>query len=275
MATDQTKNGTGGLWFEHLSCRETPVFRLFCFPYAGGSPEIFRNWQRWFPQEIEVCLVHLPGRGRRIVESAMTRLLDLVNAIADSMGPEIRLPYALYGHSMGALISFELSLELIRRYSTGPQHLFVSGRSAPQWPRTRRPIFHLPHEDFLTELKRLNGTPREILEDPDLLKFFLSVLRADFEMVETYEYQHRGTLNCPITVYSGLNDEDVSLESCQAWREQTTSDCRITMVRGDHFFIRNPKSEFVSVFGNDIVSAVPAWHNAEPINKDSLVLEDQ
>jgi medium-chain acyl-[acyl-carrier-protein] hydrolase len=263
MAMNNTEAGTDRLWFEYLSRTKTPVLRLFCFPYAGGSAEIYRNWQRWFPPEIGICLVHLPGRGKRMVESAFIRVLALVNAIADRMGPEIRIPYALYGHSMGALISFELSWELIRRYGASPQHLFVSGRSAPQWPRTRPATFHLPHDDFLVELKRLNGTPRDVLEQPDLMKLFLGVLRADFEMVETYEYQSRGPLDCPITVYSGLHDEDVSPEACHAWCDQTTSRCRIRMVNGDHFFIRDPKSEFVNVFRNDVLSAVAARHDNE------------
>ena len=258
MAINNTAPSTDLLWFEYLSRTKTPALRLFCFPYAGGSAEIYRHWQKRFPKEIDICLVHLPGRGKRMLEHSFTRVSALVNAIADRMGPEIRVPYALYGHSMGALISFELSWELIRRYSAGPQHLFVSGRSAPQWPNTRPNTFHLPNDEFLVELRRLNGTPPDVLENPDLVKLFLGVLRADFEMVQTYAYQRRGPLDCPITVYSGLHDGDVSREACQAWCEQTTSRCRIRMFSGDHFFIRDPKSEFVNVFRNDVLSAVRA-----------------
>lgn len=232
------------------------MLRLFCFPYAGGSADIYRHWQRQFPAEIDICLVHLPGRGKRMAEPSFTRVSALVNAIADRMGPEIKVPYVLYGHSMGALISFELSWELIRRYSAAPQHLFVSGRSAPQWPKTQPATFRLPHDEFLGELKRLNGTPREVLENSELMELFLGILRADFEMVETYEYQRRGPLECPITVYSGLHDEDVPSESCHAWREQTTSRCKIRMLNGDHFFIRDPRSEFVNVFRKDVLSTV-------------------
>lgn len=245
------------LWFEDLSSWKTPALRLFCFPYAGGSAEIYRNWQGSFPPEIGICLVHLPGRGKRIAERAFTRVSSLVKAIADRMEPKIRKPYALYGHSMGALISFELSWELILRYGAKPQHLFVSGRSAPQWPRSRPAIFLLPDDDLLVELKRLNGTPRDVLENPDLMALFLGVLRADFEMVETYQYQRRGRLDCPITVYSGLYDNDIPLEACHAWSDQTASRCIMRMFKGDHFFIRDPKSEFVNVFRNDVLTALP------------------
>jgi surfactin synthase thioesterase subunit len=257
--TEGSGSGPGPRWFEHLSRARMPLLRVFCLPYAGGSTEVYRGWQRWFPPEIDICLIHLPGRGRRMAERAFTRAMPLVNAIAERMGPELTVPYALYGHSMGALISFELSWELIRRYGDGPQHLFVSGRSAPQWPRLEPPTFHLPHDDFIAELRRLNGTPPDVLDNPDLIKLFLGVLRADFEAVETYEYRSRGPLDCPITVYCGLQDEDVSQESCRAWRDQTTSCCEIRMLNGDHFLVRDPQPEFVNAFRNDILSAVPSW----------------
>jgi medium-chain acyl-[acyl-carrier-protein] hydrolase len=258
---NRIEGNTDRIWFEYLSREKSPDLRLFCFPYAGGSAEIYRHWQKWFPPNISICLVYLPGRGKRMRESAFTRVSALVGAIADRMGSEIRAPYALYGHSMGALVSFELSWELIRRYGIGPQHLFVSGHNAPKWPRTRPITFNLPDDDFLLRLKQLNGTPRDVLENPDLMELFSGILRADFEMVETYEYQHRGRLNCPITVYSGLEDQDVSLEACHGWSDQTTSRCRIRMLNGDHFFIRDPKSEFASVFRNDVLSAVSVCHS--------------
>lgn len=248
------------LWFEHLSRSKAPALRLFCFPYAGGSAEIYRNWQQWFPQEIDLCLVHLPGRGKRMGEKAFTQAIPLVHAIADHISREINIPYALYGHSMGALISFELGWELFRRHGSGPQHLLVSGRSAPQWPRTQPRTFHLPYDEFLVELERLNGTPREVLANPELMKLFLGVLRADFETVETYEYLPKDRLAWPITVYAGMDDQHVSVESCQAWREQTTSACKIRMLPGDHFFIRNPRLEFASAFRSDVLSAAYAGH---------------
>jgi medium-chain acyl-[acyl-carrier-protein] hydrolase len=264
---NKSEPGTDRLWFEYLSSTKMSGLRLFCFPYAGGSAEIYRDWQKWFPPDIEVCLVHLPGHGKRIAETAFTRISALVSTLGDRMGPEIRTPYALCGHSMGALISFELSWELTRRYGAGPQHLFVAGRSAPQWPRNRPATFHLPDDEFLLELKRLNGTPRDVLENPDLMELFLGVLRADFELVETYEYQHTGPLDCPITVYSGLDDEDIPLEACQAWRHETTSICTIRRFKGDHFFIRDSKSEFVNVFRNDVLSAVSVWHEKMNLSK--------
>jgi medium-chain acyl-[acyl-carrier-protein] hydrolase len=243
------------LWFEHLSRTKTPTLRVFCMPYAGGSADIYRGWQRWFPEQIDICLVHLPGRGTRVREEPFTQLTPLVKAIAAHIGGETKIPYALYGHSMGALISFELGRELFGRHRNSPAHVFVSGCRAPQWPKTEPPTFNLPHDKFIHELKRLNGTPREVLDDRELMEVFLKILRADFEIVDTYEYHPKERLSCPITVYGGLQDEDVSVESCRAWQEQTSANCKVHMFEGDHFFMRDPQSEFGWAFRNDIMRA--------------------
>lgn len=243
---------------EHLSPDSKPLLQLFCFPYAGGSADVYRGWQRCLPDQVDICLVHLPGRGDFIAEPSFTRLADLVDAVAGRLQEEVVAPYALYGHSMGALISFELSRELFRRHGTGPEHLFVSGCRAPQWPKSEPLIFNLPHDRFIAELERLNGTPREVLADPEFVELFINPLRADFELVETYDYHPAERLPCPITAYGALEDQDVPLESCRAWREQTSADYRMRILNGDHFFIRNPRSEFMTVFPNDIQSAIPS-----------------
>jgi medium-chain acyl-[acyl-carrier-protein] hydrolase len=251
------------LWFEPLSQTNKPALRLFCFPYAGGSADLYRGWQRWFPPQIEICLVHLPGRGKRLRERAFTAAIPLVNAIADRMDCETNIPYALYGHSMGALISFELARELLRRRGPAPEQLFVSGRNAPQWPRSESATFYLPHDEFISELRSLDGTPKEVLDNPELMELFIPLLRADFEIVETYKYRPGEKLSCPITVYGGFQDKHVPIASCQAWQEQTSAGCRVRMVNGGHFFIRNPGRDFMVAFSGDVLRAVPASREAE------------
>jgi medium-chain acyl-[acyl-carrier-protein] hydrolase len=191
-------------------------------------------------------------------EKAFTRIKPLVAAVASAIGPEVQVPYALYGHSMGAIIGFELARELASGQGKGPEHLFVSGRRAPQWPNTEPPSFHLPHDEFIAELKRLKGTPDEVLAHPELMELFLSLLRADFELVDTYEFKPGQLLSCPITVYGGLSDEHVPAESCRAWREQTSGVCRTRMVQGDHFFVRQPGPDFVNSFRQDVLSVASA-----------------
>jgi medium-chain acyl-[acyl-carrier-protein] hydrolase len=242
-------------WFEPLSRAKVPRLRLFCFPHAGGSADVCRAWQRWLPEELDICLVHLPGHGRNMGEQPFTRLAPLVSAVADYINHETTIPHGLYGHSMGALICFELARELCR-HGPGPQHLFVSGHGAPQWPRSRPPIFNLPHAEFISELKRLNGTPAELFDNPELLELFLNILRADFEILDTYEYRDMEPLSCPITVYGGLADQHVSTASCHAWERQTSATCTVRMFKGDHFFIRNPGREFTTAFRADLLNAV-------------------
>ncbi len=249
-------------WFEHLSAVNESSRRLFCFPYAGGSANAYRRWRWSLPERVEVCLAHLPGRGRDMGGQAFTQLMPLVKAVADCIDLETNVPYYLYGHSMGALISFEVARELFRRHRTGPRHLFVSGRSAPQWPCKEPKLFNLPHDRFLEELKKINGTPMEVLRDPQLMEVFMNVLRADFEVVETYEYIPREPLPCPITVYGGLKDEDVPIESCEAWRQETSADCKVRMFAGDHFFIRDSLGEFITAFRGDLLIAA-----SEPFRK--------
>lgn len=263
MTASRSSVNSNPLWFEHLSRGQKPSLRLFCFPHAGGTSESYRSWQRWFPEQIDLCLVHLPGRSKRLREPAFTQTAPLVKAIADRIVPELDVPYALYGHSMGATISFELARELFRRHITPPQHLFVSGRRAPQCPRTEPITFNLPHDEFIAELRRLNGTPKEVLENPELLELFMDLLRADFELVDTYEYHPAEPLSCPITVYGGLHDKEVSAETCNAWKEQTSASFDVRMVSGDHFFIRNPIQDFMSAFRSDVLNAVPALRKQE------------
>ena len=191
-------------WFNHSVPSRKHSLRLYCFPYAGGSAQVFSQWQRQFPPEIDLCLVNLPGRGRRITEPLVKRLTFLVQSIADALVRELQEfpgPFALFGHSMGATISFEVARELRRRGVMEPAHLFVAGRRAPQLPDSDPVTFNLPHDPFIAELRKLNGTPSELLEDPELLELYLPVIRADFELIQTYEYYEEEPLSCPITAY--------------------------------------------------------------------------
>jgi medium-chain acyl-[acyl-carrier-protein] hydrolase len=239
-------------WFERLATADTPVLQLYCFPYAGGSAQVFREWRQHLPPQIEVCLVHLPGRGRSMGEPLFRRLRPLVVAAADAMAPGLQGRFAFYGHSMGATISFELARELRRRKLDLPCHLFVSGRQAPTVPESEPPIFDLPHQEFLAAIKRLNGTPNEFFDHPELQELFMPLLRADFEMVDTYEYVPEPPLACPISVYGGEQDIRVHFESLVAWEKQTSAKFSVRMLPGDHFFIDGHKMEFIKAFRNDL-----------------------
>ena len=133
--------------------------RLFCFPYAGAGASIFRTWPDGLPADVEICPVQYPGRGTRPMETPFTEISSLVRALAQAMLPLVDKPFAFFGHSLGALVAFELAQELRRQSSLQPARLFVSADRAPQIPRRNRPIHALPEGEFLAELRRLNGIP--------------------------------------------------------------------------------------------------------------------
>lgn len=245
-------------WFEHTSQIKRPILRLFVFPYAGGSVQAFQSWSGYFPVEVDLCLVNLPGHGKRFGERAFVRLTRLVEVLADQIACEIQPPFIFYGHSMGALVSFELARELFRRYGDGPSHLFLSGHGAPHLPKSEPDTFNLPDSEFIANLKRLNGTPLQLLNDPEARQIFLPMLRADFEVVNTYEYRDAQPLLCPLSIYGGLQDMDVPVASLSAWEVHTSATCKVRLFEGDHFFIHDSRSEFVQILRNDVLSGYPS-----------------
>ncbi|MBN3896250.1 MAG: thioesterase [Nostoc sp. NOS(2021)] len=233
--------------------------RLFCFPYAGGSSTIFRTWPNSLPSNIEVCAVEYPGRGRQIKSAPLTRLESLVEAIAPVLIPYLDKPFAFFGHSMGGLVSFELTRLLRSQYSLAPFHLFISARRAPQIPFTKPPLHVLSDPDLQDELRSLNGTPKAVLETPELMQMFLPILRADFAVLETYIYTQKQPLECPITVFGGLQDQEVSHDELQAWREQTIAAFSLQMFDGDHFFIHSHQQLLFKLISQELQMRNHSW----------------
>ncbi len=214
--------------------------RLFCFPYAGAGALIFRKWSDALPRDIEVCPIQLPGRGTRLKEPPFTKLSSLIEALTRALDPLLDKPFAFFGHSLGALIGFELARQIRRQYGVHPVRLFASAGRAPQIPHRALPIHTLPDNQFLAELRRLNGTPRELLDHEELMEVMLPILRADFALYETYLYSTEPPLNCPISAFGGLQDRRVSASDLEAWRSQTSASFSLRMFPGDHFFLKQP-----------------------------------
>ena len=227
-------------WFQVLPNPAARI-RLFCFPYAGGGSSIFRPWSNAFLHQIELVLALLPGRESRVREPGYTRLEDLVEALAGEIPPFLDKPFAFFGHSMGALIDFELARRLRDERGLEPEHLFVSGRRAPRIPRRDPYVHDLPEGEFVAELERLNGTPREVLEHEELMALMIPLLRADFSVCHRYTYAPGEPLSCPITVLGGTHDEEAPRHELDPWREETTGDFSIHVLEGDHFFINQKK----------------------------------
>ena len=229
--------------------------RLFCFPYAGGGSSIFRTWPKCLPETIAVCPVELPGRGARLREAPRTRLADLVGEMAEGLSPYLDRPFAFFGHSMGALLGFELARTLRRMGGPLPRHLFVSGHRAPQIPDPGPHVHALPEPAFVAELRRLGGTPPAVLEHEELMQLLLPILRADFALVETYAYAPESPLSCPITALGGREDPEAGPGDLAAWRDQTTGDFSLRMLPGDHFFVHTAQPLLLAALSHALQTA--------------------
>ncbi|HXQ71950.1 MAG TPA: alpha/beta fold hydrolase [Pyrinomonadaceae bacterium] len=231
--------------------------RLFCFPYAGSSAQIFHAWQQELPNEIEVSPVHLPGRGKRAREKPFTDLLALAEVLTAELSPHVDKPYALFGHSVGATVAFEVARAFRREGLPLPLHLFVSGCRAPQLSHTRDRSYDLPTGNLIGRLRELNGTPSEILESL-AMEFFLPIIRADLQMIQTYNYSVEAPLSCPISAFGGWQDLAEPLEMISAWREQTTSSFQRQMFAGDHFFLHSEHDHLLQTISQQLSEFIDA-----------------
>jgi medium-chain acyl-[acyl-carrier-protein] hydrolase len=212
---------------------------------------IYHKWPQALEDFAEVHAAQLPGRESRLREPPLTRLTELCAELARAVLPFLDgRPFAFFGHSMGALLAFELARKLARETGREPVHLFVSGRPAPQSPRERR-TFDLPEPEFIEELLSLNGTPREVLENAELRQLLLPTLRADFAACQTYEFEPGPPLGCPVTVFGGLQDE-VGREQLEGWGEQTTAAFNLHMFPGDHFFLNTSQRPLLDLIARDL-----------------------
>ncbi len=239
------------LWFSNLRPNPRANIRLFCVPYAGGGAQIYQQWPDLLPPTFEVWAVNLPGRGKRLIEPSFPDLPSLVAALTEAFRPLLDKPFALFGHSMGALIAYETARALRKINSPMPVHFFASGCFAPHLPDPY-PIHHLPHQEFLNELRRLGGMPKEVLESQELMELILPSLRADFTATEEFVYQDELPVPFPISVFGGWRDHLTTKESLEAWRIHTTGYFAMRMLPGDHFFIHSTQSLLLDLIVSEL-----------------------
>ena len=212
------------------------AIRLYSFPYAGGNSTIFRDWQRYFPSAIEICPVELPGRGQRLKEPLLRDLEKLARLTAEGLKPLLRPPFALFGHSMGALVAFEVA-RIFAHEDISPEMLFVAGARAPHFRENVRHTYDLPEAEFLEELRTINGTPAKLLNNAEMMDLLLPIIRADFQAVQTYRHMPGPPLTCPIVAFGGLVDSKIQADQLCGWRDYTVGEFSHGMLNGDHFFI--------------------------------------
>jgi surfactin synthase thioesterase subunit len=224
---------------------------LYCFPHAGGGAALFYPWTRQVPDWLHILPVHLPGRENRHAEAAFTNLPALVAELACELAPLLRPPFAFFGHSLGALLAYELA----RTLPVPPCHLFVSSSRAPHLPRRAAPICQLPDADFLNAMQtRYQALPAAVLEDRDMLALFLPVLRADFTLFDTYHYEPTAALPFPVTAYGGEQDREADARGLSAWRERTNSSFELRLFPGGHFYLKEQQTALLQAVTLKLIS---------------------
>lgn len=219
--------------------RPAAKFRLFCFPYAGGGAYEYRSWAQALSEEIELCAIQLQGRESRLRETPFTQIRKLVETIGDEITPFFDKPFFFFGHSFGAITSFEVTRFLRDNNLPLPEHLFVSGSRAPQVPNPEPPVYHLPDSEMIDAVcSRYDGIPKEVLAHEEMMALLLPAMRADFTMSDTYSYSNAPPFDFAITCLGSEDDPCTSIDSLNAWRKQTTGDFVLKVFSGGHFFIR-------------------------------------
>lgn len=266
-------------WLPFGTAPGAPV-RLLCLPHAGAGAAVYRDWGSGFPADVGVCPVRPPGREKRRREPLLTSAGEIVSLLAGEVIEAVRPPYAIFGHSTGALCAFELTRQIRRLGAPGPVHLFVSGRRAPQLPMVRTQLSGLSVDELAAVLRRLGGTPEPILAQRDMLRMIQPLLVADFAVNEAYTYRPEPPLAVPITAFAATQDRGGDLGQMASWEEQTSVSFAVHTLSGGHFAVFDHVQEVASRITADLgplamIPVVPArqslgnrlWSSRSPVSR--------
>ncbi len=233
-------------WLHVFNISKQPKIRLYCFPYAGGNAGIFSRWADSFGSDVEICAISLPGRWKRLNEPSIANMNTLSLEIADAVRAESKTPFAFFGHSMGAILSFEVSRLLRKQGAMLPDHLFVSGAQAPHTlneadANRRKKVVHMNDDEFLGYLQLLSGTPGELLQNPEMRAHVLKTMLPDLQAIDGWQYKPAKPFNQNISVFVGTDDPVIDIDSARAWEQHTLNQCELNIISGDHFFIHTQK----------------------------------
>ncbi|MER8262134.1 thioesterase II family protein [Streptomyces albidoflavus] len=245
-----------GAWIRRYHPAPGAGVRLVCLPHAGGSASY------WFPMSaalaprVDVLSVQYPGRQDRHAEPCRESVAELADGVAEALAPYTGRPLALFGHSMGAVVGFEVARRLEERGTT-PAALFVSGRRAPSLHRDEN-VHQRDTEGIVAELKQLGGTDQRAFADPEILDMILPAVRADYKAVESYRYAPGTPLSCPLHVLTGDTDPRVTLDEARAWQSHTTGDVTLRVFSGGHFYLTDHQPAILSLVTDELLSTAAA-----------------
>ncbi|MEV0972898.1 thioesterase II family protein [Microtetraspora glauca] len=242
-------------WFRCPRPLPQAALRLFCLPYAGAGAGVFHPWPAALAPDVEVLGVQLPGRENRIVEPAEIDLAELAAAVTDATTSDGR-PYALYGHSLGARLAFELIRALRRGGASLPVRLYVGAARAPHLTgsATFDGLSRVPDDELLARVVAGGGVPEAVAGEPELLELLLPTLRADFTWLDDYVYEPEAPLPVPIRAVSGTLDRAVSMEQMAGWERHTSAGFVLHHVEGGHFFLQDRQADLIALLSADLTT---------------------
>jgi medium-chain acyl-[acyl-carrier-protein] hydrolase len=234
------------------------ALRLLCFPHAGGGPTSFFPWIALLAPEIECVSVQYPGRGQRFRDEPLTRISDLVDEIAGRMAETADKPFALYGHSLGGLVAFELARSLRRLGSPAPVHLFVGASRPPHMAPLLPTIHTLPEDEFVETVQaRYGGIPAAIYQDREVLNLFMAPMRADFTAYELYRLLPEAPIGVPITAFAATGDHVATPSGMHEWARHTGAAFDLKTLPGGHFFPPSSIASVVQTIRNQLLERRP------------------
>jgi surfactin synthase thioesterase subunit len=242
-----------GRWFPDQGAGVDGGMLLFCLPYAGGSASAFREWPALLPEHLHCVPVRLPGRETRLAEPPVIDVVELSRAIS---GYASGRPYAIFGHSMGARLTFEVTRQLRRDGAPLPAALLVSGCRPPHLDTPLSRIARLPDDEFCARLQAMGGTAPGILEHPELRALLLPTLRADFAMVESYRYRPEPPLPVPVVVFAGADDPEAGACDMTGWSMHSSMSVRLHTLPGDHFFVHSSRRALLDLIEAELSALV-------------------
>ncbi|AXY73679.1 thioesterase [Paraflavitalea soli] len=229
-------------------------FNLLCLPFAGGNKFSYRKYEEKAPANLRIIPLEYPGRGSRGREPLLPELNLLVEDIYHQASPYIAQGgYAIYGHSLGALVAMQLARKIISHHQPPPLHLFVSGAAGPSSLCFRQKQRHrLERNTFIAEITRFDGSPQEILQNEEFIDYIEPVLRADFRAVETYQHEETAPLMLPVTVINGTEDTEIERLDISLWQKETNYPVEFVSMPGNHFFIFDAPAQITRLMANKL-----------------------
>ncbi|MGK5440467.1 thioesterase II family protein [Micromonospora sp. URMC 105] len=231
-----TPSADPALWLRRFHPAAEDAVRLVCLPHAGGSASFFFPMSRALAPRVQVLAVQYPGRQDRRREDNVADLHLLADQVFAALAATPQRPLALFGHSLGAVLAYEVALRMREAGLPDPVRLFASARRAPSRYRDER-VHRLGDADIIEQLRRLSGTHADTLADPDLIQLILPAVRSDYRAIETYRHRPEAVLDCPVTVLTGADDPVVSADEAADWRRHTTGEIDVHTFPGGHFFL--------------------------------------